>query len=100
MVAPRHALDALRVYYQQEGWWLDDYSLYRALRAQAGERSWTEWPAALRDRDPSALAEASRHLAEKILFYQYVPVDCGRAVGRRRGRAWTAWRFSAIFRSW
>jgi 4-alpha-glucanotransferase len=64
--------DALRFFIIREKWWLDEYSVYRALRAQAGERPWTEWPRALRDRDPSALADACRHLSREILFHQYV----------------------------
>jgi len=61
-----------RAYIADESWWLDEYSLYRALRADAGERPWTEWTADLRDRDPSALARARERLANDILFYQYV----------------------------
>ena len=62
----------LRAYIAAESWWLDEYSLYRALRAQEGERPWTEWPAELRDRDPSALARARVGLSREILFYQYI----------------------------
>jgi 4-alpha-glucanotransferase len=62
----------LRAFIQDESWWLDEYSLYRALRADLGERSWPEWPADLRDRDPSALVRARERLAGAILFYQYV----------------------------
>jgi 4-alpha-glucanotransferase len=62
----------LRSFVAAEAWWLDEYSLYRALRAQAGERPWMDWPAELRDRDRSALAEARASLSREILFYQYV----------------------------
>jgi 4-alpha-glucanotransferase len=62
----------LRDYISAESWWLDEYSLYRALRAGAGELPWTEWPTALRDRDPAALAEARAELATEILYAQYV----------------------------
>jgi 4-alpha-glucanotransferase len=64
--------DALREYVRRESWWLDEYSLYRALRAKSGERPWTEWEPALRDRDPGALLAAQRELEHEILFYQYV----------------------------
>ncbi len=64
--------DALRAYIAKEHWWLDEYSLYRALRAHAGERPWTEWNPALRDRDPVALAAAREQLSSEILFFQYV----------------------------
>jgi 4-alpha-glucanotransferase len=63
---------SLRSYITTESWWLDEYSLYRALRAQAGDRPWTEWPVELRDRDPSALATARATLSRDLLFYQYV----------------------------
>ena len=61
-----------RAYVAQEQWWLDEYSLYRALRAEAGERSWMEWPALLRDRDAGALAEARARLSKEVLFVQYL----------------------------
>jgi 4-alpha-glucanotransferase len=63
---------ALREYIGREAWWLDEYALYRALRHESGERSWTEWPAELRDRDPAALAAARERLADQVLYYQYV----------------------------
>lgn len=62
----------LRQYIEQEAWWLDDYSLYRALRAQASERPWTDWDPPLRDRHPAALEDARGLYAREILFYQYV----------------------------
>jgi 4-alpha-glucanotransferase len=64
--------DDLRQYIRRESWWLDEYALYRALRAHSGERPWTEWAPALRDRDPGALLAAQRQFEEEILFYQYV----------------------------
>jgi 4-alpha-glucanotransferase len=64
--------DQLREYVSREGWWIDEYALYRALRARTGERPWTEWEPALRDRDPGAVLAAHRRLAREILFYQYV----------------------------
>lgn len=63
---------ALREYVTAESWWLDEYSVYRALRAAFGERPWPEWPAELRDRESSAVARARERLAGDILFYQYV----------------------------
>jgi len=63
---------ALREFIAQEAWWLDEYALYRALRHEAGERSWTDWPAELRDRDSGALALARERLRDAVLFYQYV----------------------------
>jgi 4-alpha-glucanotransferase len=63
---------AFRAFVADESWWLDEYSLYRALRADAGERSWPDWPSDLRDREPSAMERARERLEGQILFYQYV----------------------------
>ena len=63
---------ALRQYIKDEAAWLDDYALFRALKARYDERSWLEWPAPLRDRDPAALAQARADLADDILYRQYL----------------------------
>ena len=64
---------AFRTFIADESWWLDEYSVYRALRADVGERPWPEWPAELRDREPvcawRTLASAS---TARSSFYQYV----------------------------
>lgn len=55
--------------------WLNDYSLYVALRNEVGGLPWMDWPAALRDRDPAALNEASERLAaeiQRVSFAQFV----------------------------
>jgi 4-alpha-glucanotransferase len=52
--------------------WLDDYALYAALKAAHGEQPWWAWPAALRRREPAALAAARRALAEDIAFHRFV----------------------------
>ena len=46
--------------------WLEDYALFRALRAKYNAASYLEWPAELVQRVPSALAQARRYLASKI----------------------------------
>jgi 4-alpha-glucanotransferase len=63
---------ALRTYVREQAWWLDDYSLFRALHARYDERPWTEWPRPLRCREQSALDDARAELADDILFRQYI----------------------------
>ena len=63
---------ALRAYIHDQAWWLDEYALFRALHAHEDERPWLDWPAALRGREPAALAEARLELAADILYRQYV----------------------------
>jgi 4-alpha-glucanotransferase len=64
--------ELLRNYSEQEAWWLDEYSLYRALRRYSGEIAWTDWETSLRDRDPEALGRMRRELAIDVLYFRYV----------------------------
>lgn len=40
----------------ENGFWLDDYALYAALKRELDGAPWTAWPPELRDRTPEALA--------------------------------------------
>ncbi len=51
--------------------WLDDFSLFSALRTQFLETCWNEWPTALKQRDPAALKEARRTLDTTIKIIQF-----------------------------
>ena len=62
---------AFAAFLADQAWWIDDYALFRAVRARYGV-PWTEWPEALRRRDPAALADARRDLANELLFHQYL----------------------------
>ena len=54
-----------RAWCAEHAGWLDDYVHFVVLRESTGE-SWTEWPTGLRDRDPSALAEALAPLDHEV----------------------------------
>ena len=63
---------ALRTYVSEQAWWIEDYSLFRALHAREQERLWTEWPADLQRREPAAIDRARRELTAELLFQQYL----------------------------
>ncbi len=46
--------------------WLDDYALFRALKAKHNAASYLEWPTELVRRDPAALAKARRELTKQM----------------------------------
>jgi len=46
--------------------WLEDYGLFRALKARYGGAYYIEWPPELVQRHPSALADARRELGDEI----------------------------------
>ncbi|MGA8440085.1 MAG: 4-alpha-glucanotransferase [Candidatus Sulfotelmatobacter sp.] len=55
--------------------WLEDYALFRALKAKYHDAYYLDWPAELVQRIPSALAEARRELArdiDQVRFAQFL----------------------------
>ncbi len=63
---------AMHTFVSEQAWWLEDYSLFRALHVREQERPWTEWPEALQRRDPVEIDHARRQSADEVLFQQYL----------------------------
>jgi len=60
---------------QEQKHWLDDYTLFQALRAKYGGACYLQWPEELVRRTPAALDQARRDLAsqvEKVRFAQFL----------------------------
>jgi 4-alpha-glucanotransferase len=55
--------------------WLDDYALYMALKTANGMKSWQEWPAAYRSRDPQALAAFAAENQQEIGFWKFLQYE-------------------------
>ncbi len=70
--AHSHRASRLAEYIQRERWWLDDYTLFRAIHAREDRRHWREWEPGLRDREPEALDRARAALWTERLFYAYL----------------------------
>jgi len=61
--------DLLREYEEfcsQQASWLEDYALFRALKARFGGAYYIEWPPELVQRCPDALADARRKLRDEM----------------------------------
>ena len=53
--------------------WLDNYSLFMALKRYFGMRPWTEWPEeAIRKHQPEAIEKYRDILAEDIEFFKFI----------------------------
>jgi len=78
---------SLRAYVSEQAWWIEDYSLFRALHAREQERPWTEWPGELQRREPAAIDRARRELADEVLFQQYLQWIAGTQWIDARARA-------------
>ncbi len=46
--------------------WVEDYARFMVLKGEQGGAPWTEWPQALRDRDPRTLAEFEASHADAL----------------------------------
>jgi len=65
-------------FHSREGAWLDDFALFMAIKEAHGGGSWDGWPAALRSRQPEALAKfrrenpeaIQRHIFRQFLFFK------------------------------
>jgi 4-alpha-glucanotransferase len=63
--------DALAAFREKSAYWLDDYTLFMALRARHGERSFVHWDSALVRRNPQALRRARSDSAEEIAYWEF-----------------------------
>ncbi len=62
---------ALEAFIQENSYWINDYSLFRALKDHFDFQSWEKWPGELARREQGALASARRDLAQSIHKYCY-----------------------------
>ena len=59
---------AFAAYESRESWWLDAYTIFRALHAAHEERAWWDWPPALAYADPAALTDARVAMAKECRY--------------------------------
>lgn len=55
--------------------WLDDFALFMALKSHFQGKEWSQWPQAVRDRDPESLQSLKYQLQDRVeqeRFLQYV----------------------------
>jgi 4-alpha-glucanotransferase len=55
-----------------QGQWLVDYALFMAFHEFYQDTPWYEWPTPIAQRQPEALAEQQKLLADRISYYQFV----------------------------
>jgi 4-alpha-glucanotransferase len=71
-------LSRVESFYVSEASWLDDYALFRALKAANGSAAWSKWPGEFAHRNPEALAHAREtysYAIEAQKFYQFLFFD-------------------------
>ncbi len=64
--------DAYWNFQRENGFWLEDFTLFMAIKDQQGGKCWSDWPTELRDRHPAALQKAREELEDTINFYRFL----------------------------
>lgn len=67
--------DEIEKFRSEEGWWLEDYALFMAIKKDKLDVSWLEWDDKLKKRDPEALAEFSDKHKDLIDFYIFLQYE-------------------------
>ena len=86
--ASRTLLQSFDAFRRDEADWLDDYCRFVVLRAEQGGRPWMEWPAELRDREPSAMRALEQRHDERlrmVAFEQFLLDRQWRALREQAG---------------
>lgn len=55
--------------------WLEDYSLFMAIKESQGNVAWQYWPKVLRDRQESALKQVKQKLKEQIDYWNFIQYE-------------------------
>ncbi len=58
--------------------WLNEYSLFMALKSSNGGKAWYEWDEKLAKHDAKAVAEAKKELKEDIGFFKFLQYEFSR----------------------
>ena len=69
LAAPSPAYEA---FCAAQSFWLEDYALFMAVKAEQGQAGLADWPDALRCREPEAIAAAKARLADQICYHKAV----------------------------
>ncbi len=56
---------------EENAYWLEDYSLYMAVKDANEGKSWIEWEEGIRNREPEAMKKAKEELKDDIAFYRF-----------------------------
>ena len=61
-----------RAFCQENADWLEDYSLFMALKNYFGDAVWTDWEEDVKLRKPAALKKYKKQLADQVQFWSFV----------------------------
>jgi len=56
---------------EENAFWLDDYSLFMAIKNAEGGKSWSEWDGPIRMHEKNAVSEYEEKYADEMEFYRF-----------------------------
>lgn len=56
---------------RENAFWLDDYSLFMAIKEQQEQKAWNEWEEDLKNRNPRCLAQCAETMKEETGFWSF-----------------------------
>lgn len=75
---------------REQAWWLNDYTLFRALRAQHDEQRWVDWPSPLAQAEAAAVAAAKPGLLPEMTYRAYLQWIAAEQWADAKRLAWPA----------
>ncbi len=57
---------------EENGYWLNDYARFLAIKKAEGGLHWNDWPSGLRRHNDSAIYNIDRQLSDDISFYKFL----------------------------
>jgi 4-alpha-glucanotransferase len=67
--------EAFETFCYQKSYWLEDYALFMALKADNQGQSWNQWETAIAQRVGDALQKAKLRLSGEIYFHKYTQFE-------------------------
>ncbi|MEE0943960.1 MAG: 4-alpha-glucanotransferase [Clostridia bacterium] len=64
--------ESFRIFEQENSFWLEDYSLFMAIKDHQNGKPFFEWDSRLKLRDPETLEDCRKQLSDDILFHKYI----------------------------
>ncbi len=61
-----------RSFVKSQGYWLEDYALFKVIKEQMEGRDWEHWSEETRSREPSALERFKRGHPDRFEFYEWL----------------------------
>ncbi len=76
-----------KAFLKENKFWLEDYALYMAIKADHDNKEWLSWEKDIKLRKKEAIAKYSRKLAHEIEFYKFIQYEFYKQWHELRGYA-------------